>query len=213
MPEGPLGTVSPPSSEGSGRVLWILSRRLATHEEGYRLLEAAQWAASFFGELSGRTVRLRSLLPNSRVDGLALPWMKPPVVALRNQRSLPRMMYTAAHELTHLLQRPYGPLPGGERACDLFTLARVGRCILAPPRYLRIPPETRSEWPQCAEVAWELAGEAIRKRREGRRQYIRWWEERFGQWARPSPVPVPPARVPKGTRPTPGGTREPPRPT
>ena len=94
-----------------------------------------------------------------------------------------RLSYqTISHELVHLLQG-CGQVPKGERSCDLYSLARDTMLVDAAPVYLTIPEALvtpdgglRSGAPR---LLFETACEAIRQREAGRRQYIRWFEERI----------------------------------
>lgn len=86
--------------------------------------------------------------------------------------------YPVAHELTHMVQRRVGGIPGGERACDLYTLARSPNIVDLCPGYLDIPDCIRSGWsPEIAAELSAMARHAIRLRDEGwRRDYIRVFE-------------------------------------
>jgi hypothetical protein len=143
------------------------------------VLAAAREVASFFPEVVG-PVRLDVLPSAYRVRGLAFPLERPPRIAVRPHTRTPvALRATLAHELVHLMQHPRGPVPGGERACDLVALARVGARYPHPPFYLRLPREAAREWPRWAPLAQELAQEALERRRSGERRYLVGWEERF----------------------------------
>ncbi len=89
--------------------------------------------------------------------------------------------WTIAHELMHLAQFNVKDIPSGERACDLYALARLPpKYIDDSPSYLVIPTRIRSKWNlEYASLAHELARKAIRKRERGVRNYICWWENEF----------------------------------
>ena len=89
--------------------------------------------------------------------------------------------WTIAHELMHLAQFNTRDIPSGERACDLYTLARLPpKYIDEAPSYLVIPRSIRSSWrTELAAVAHDTARQAIRKRASGVRNYIMWWEREF----------------------------------
>ena len=89
--------------------------------------------------------------------------------------------WTIAHELMHLAQFNSPNIPAGERACDLHTLARLPpKYIDEAPSYLIIDRRVRSNWNQdYATAAHELARKALRKRADGVRTYILWWEREF----------------------------------
>ena len=82
---------------------------------------------------------------------------------------------TIAHELTHHVQFA-GHIPGGEKACDLYTLARDVSFADDRPCYLEMPLMMRLEFNSWAVIAHEMAKEALRRRDVGLRTYIQWWE-------------------------------------
>ena len=89
--------------------------------------------------------------------------------------------WTLAHELMHLAQFNTKGIPAGERACDLYALARLPpRFVDDSPSYLVITGRIRKAWgKEHAKVAHRLAVKALEKREEGLRNYIRWWEKSF----------------------------------
>jgi len=89
--------------------------------------------------------------------------------------------WTLAHELMHLAQFNSDGIPSGERACDVHTLARLTpELIDDSPSYLVITQDLREEWgPRLAQLAHDLAVEALRLRGEGLRNYAAWWEDEF----------------------------------
>ena len=89
--------------------------------------------------------------------------------------------WTLAHELMHLAQFNTKDIPAGERACDLYALARLPpRFVDDSPSYLVIPGRIRKSWNEGhAKVAHRLAVRALDEREKGLRNYIRWWEGRF----------------------------------
>ncbi|UCE80947.1 MAG: hypothetical protein JSV94_00450 [Methanobacteriota archaeon] len=89
--------------------------------------------------------------------------------------------WTIAHELMHLAQFNTNKIPAGERACDLHTLARLPpKYIDEAPSYLVIAKNIRRNWnSEYASLAHEIARQALRKRTNGVRNYIAWWEEKF----------------------------------
>src|SRR5258706_4539709 len=123
---------------GPGRPRWVCSRLVLRSPHRERILERLEFVRRFFPEIEGITVR----------DGLAqkrgiLGWgsldPEQPGIWLR-----PRKIdsFTVAHEFTHLLQARR-LVPGGERACDLWALARSPLLIDKPPGYLRLPRDLR----------------------------------------------------------------------
>lgn len=89
--------------------------------------------------------------------------------------------WTIAHELMHLVQFNSDGIPGDERACDIFTLARLPpRFIDESPTYLFVPPEARAVWREKdAELAHSLAELAVEKLRDGDTSYESFWEDEF----------------------------------
>ena len=86
-----------------------------------------------FPELDGVTVRVgltkrRSVLGLASLGETPMIWIRP--------RRIHRC--AIAHELTHLLQARK-LLPGGEKTCDLYTLARSPLLIDIAPFYLKVP--------------------------------------------------------------------------
>ncbi len=81
-----------------------------------------------------------------------------------------------AHELTHLIQGSAG-IPGGEKACDLWTMARHPLFNEIPPSYLDIPQGITDEWDAYKDLIREKAIQAIVMRRQGLRRYIQWFEK------------------------------------
>lgn len=89
--------------------------------------------------------------------------------------------WTIAHELMHLAQFNSKGIPGGERACDVYALARLPpKYIDDSPSYLVMPKAVRKAWDrEYASLAHDLARRAIRTRAAGEKNYIVWWEREF----------------------------------
>lgn len=89
--------------------------------------------------------------------------------------------WTIAHELMHLAQFNSKGIPGGERATDIFALARLPpKLIDDSPSYLVVPPQARKVWGMRERrFAHRLAQEAVRRRSKGLRRYASWWEDEF----------------------------------
>lgn len=157
------------------------TRRVASWPGASRLLGTVARVADAFPELSGLRVRIDLLPSGSRRLGTASILERPPRVAfhpaLVNRPA--ELEATAAHEFMHLLQWPLREVPNGERACDLYVLARFGTRFLGPPSYLNVPRKARADWAAWAPLASELARQALEERHRGRRQYLRWWEAEF----------------------------------
>lgn len=89
--------------------------------------------------------------------------------------------WTLAHELMHLAQFNSHGIPSGERATDVYALARLPpELIDDSPSYLVVPDEIRDAWDlRYASMAHDVAIEAIRRRQDGLKRYALWWEEEF----------------------------------
>lgn len=93
---------------------------------------------------------------------------------------------TIGHELTHLLQglshlddsTANARIPGGEKQCDIWTLARSELFCDDAPTYLKLPLVVRAHWPQYAQSIRRLCIAAIEKRAT-HRLYISWLEEQI----------------------------------
>lgn len=93
--------------------------------------------------------------------------------------------WTLGHELMHLAQFNSSDIPEGERACDVFALARLPpRFIDEAPSYLVVPRGCRGRWTRRhARFAHDVAKEALAFRSSGLRRYVVWWEREFDRRA------------------------------
>jgi hypothetical protein len=157
------------------------TRRLQRWPRAPQLLGTVAHVAEAFPELYGLRVRVDLLPPGSRRLGTASILEHPPRVAFHPRLAghPQELAATAAHELMHLLQWPLHQVPNGERACDLYVLARFGTRFPGAPYYLQVPRKAREDWESWAPIASDLARQALEERRQGRRQYLRWWEDEF----------------------------------
>jgi hypothetical protein len=155
--------------------------RLQRWPRAAELLGTVSRVGDAFPELAGLRVRVDLLPPGSRRLGTASILERPPRVAFHPRLAgrPHELAATAAHEFMHLLQWPLHQVPNGERACDLYVLARFGTRFQGPPCYLRVPHKAREEWELWAPLATDLARRALEERRRGRRHYLRWWEDEF----------------------------------
>ena len=160
--------------------MMVASQRLQEYRHGRAILDLARAFLPRFPELDRIDFEL-DLLPSSTwVIGLADGDRRVPRIRIRPARPTnPTLTYTIPHELTHLLQRPLRTVPQGERSCDLFAMARAGDWFRVAPGYLRIPRSARLAWTGWAATAADLAREAVRRRSQGERTYIAWWEAAF----------------------------------
>ncbi len=152
----------------------VLTRPLAGHRMGRRVLARINYVLRFFPELKARTIRIG--LTRS-ASGMAVPggreiWFNPAAISY----------HTIAHELIHLLQGEIG-IPKGERSCDLYSLARHWTLNDTPPCYLTIPRRLIDKdggiSPWGAKMMYASALECIRLRGAGMRNYIVHFERRL----------------------------------
>ena len=102
---------------------------------------------------------------------------------------------TIGHELTHLVQGlshcypdfndivSAGRIPGGEKPCDIWTLARSELFCDEAPTYLKLPVIVRTNWLNYAKAVRALCQTAIEKRAT-HRLYINWLEAEIRQLAK-----------------------------
>lgn len=154
----------------SGQPRWSFSRLVLRSPHFARIRERIEFVRRFFPELDGRTVRVGLALKRG-----VLGWgsMDPerPGIWVRPRRI---EHFTIAHELTHLLQARE-LVPRGERACDLWALARSPLLIDAAPGYLKVPRALRRRkgpTPAEASLLWNVARRAIAARAGGDRRYL-----------------------------------------
>lgn len=133
----------------------------------------------FFPELEGITVRV-GLARKRGVLGWGSLDPEVPGVWVRPRRL---EAFTIAHEFTHLLQAR-GLVPRGERACDLWALARSPLLVDAPPGYLRIPVELRRQRvlsSRDAACLYRTARRALDARARGERGYLAYFERELAE--------------------------------
>lgn len=142
----------------------------------------------YFPELRGQTTRKlkvgiidQSLIAAGRAKDTDQIWLR-----------MDASIWTVAHEFTHLVQAVQYEdgvpkekrIPFGEKACDLYTLARSRDLLDQPPHYLKLPFHVRyTSWPNWAGICHRVAKEAIDRRKAGLRNYIKWFETRIDRIA------------------------------
>ena len=171
----------PPKGYPSHRIarpsVMRLGPRIGDYRHGAEIVGLVRSFLVRFPELDRRDFELDLLPSAAGVLGLADIRRNPPRIRLwRARPSNPDLTYVIPHELAHLMQHPLGPWPGGERAADLYAIARAGDRFRVPPGYLRVPAAARDGWPRMADRAHRLAQEALQRRSRGLRTYIVWWE-------------------------------------
>jgi hypothetical protein len=168
---------------GPGRPRWEYSRLVLRSPHLRRIKERIDFVRYFFPELEGITVRV-GLAKKPGVLGWGSLDPERPGIWIRPRRL---EYFTIAHELTHLLQAR-GVVPRGERACDLWALARTPLVIDTPPGYLRMPRVLRKKKVTADEAArlCDVARRAIEARIAGDRRYLKRFEEEIAVEVRPS---------------------------
>src|SRR5580765_148034 len=170
---------------GPPRSLWTFSRLALRSRHLSRIRERLEFVRGFFPELSGVTVRV-GLVRKPGILGWGSLDPEQPGVWVR-----PRRLdhFTIAHELTHLLQAR-GLVPRGERACDLWALARSPLLVDTPPGYLKLPARLRRQRslaPHEAALLHRTAVSAVDARARGERGYLRRFERAIEEAVRAKP--------------------------
>ncbi len=150
----------------------VASAVLRKHRLRNDVLRRVDYVRRFFPELEGETITVGL---TRAASGMAVPggsriWLNPS-----------RLSYhTIAHELIHLLQLRDLGVPSGEKACDVFSLARHWTLNDERPSYARVPLSLLSggdgitEW--AARLLFDVARDALTRRVHGHRQYIAYFE-------------------------------------
>ena len=162
---------------------WRFSRLVLRSPHAPRIRERLEYVRGFFPEIEGLTIAV-GLAKKRGVLGWGSLDPEAPGVWVRPRRI---DSFTVAHEFTHLLQARR-LVPGGERACDLWALARSPLLVDRPPCYLRLPVELsrldRLDARQ-ATLLHAAARAAIAARHRGERRYLlRFERELAGAWER-----------------------------
>jgi hypothetical protein len=155
---------------GPVRPRWSFSRRVLVSPHRERIRERLEFVRRFFPELDGITVRVGMALKRGVLGWGSLDPERPGVWVR------PRRLdyFTIAHEFTHLLQAR-GMVPHGERACDLWALARSPLLVDSPPGYLKLPRSLGRRKQISAGDAATLSAHArgaIAARQAGDRRYL-----------------------------------------
>jgi hypothetical protein len=150
----------------------VASSVLRKHRLRNDVLRRVDYVRRFFPELDGETITvgLTRAASGMAVIGGSRIWLNPSKLSY----------HTIAHELIHLLQLRDLGIPSGEKACDVFSMARHWTLNDDRPSYVRVPlalvgsgavPET------VARVLFEVANEALARRASGQRHYIAFFEK------------------------------------
>lgn len=152
---------------------WSYSRLISGSRHFGRIRRRLERVRRFFPELEGTCIRV-GMVRKRGVMGWGSLDPEEPGIWVRPRRL---DYFTIAHELTHLLQAR-GEIPHGERACDLFALARSPEVVDAVPYYLKLPKPLRHRGVsnQGALLLHRQAREALAARAAGERRYLQLFE-------------------------------------
>ncbi len=168
---------------GPERARWSFSRLVTNSPHRERILERVEFVRRFFPEIETLTIRL-GLAQKRGVLGWGSLDPDRPGIWVRPRRL---EYFTIAHEFTHLLQAR-GLVPRGERACDLWALARSPLVVDAAPGYLRVPRVLRGRRKldlAVAKLLHDHARAAIAAREGGDRRYLARFESELAQAVTP----------------------------
>ena len=155
---------------GSEQPLWTFSRLVLRSPHMRRIREYLEVVRRFFPELDACTVRV-GLVKKRGIMGWGSLDPDHPGIWVRPRRL---DYFTITHEFTHLLQARK-LVPHGERACDLWALARSPLLVDTPPGYLKMPRCIRQRArvePEHGKLLNELARRAVAAREAGDRRYL-----------------------------------------
>lgn len=168
--------------------------RLMKKQLTRRALRMLELSLACFPELQGKSLTVGHT--RSNLGAAIVPRGEGPQTRWMIRLKVKGLTYnTIGHELTHLTQglaqiprseRHKGArtrIPGGEKQCDIWTLARSRLFCDEAPSYLRLPRRIRENWPPYAAKVRALCRAAIKKRGKTR-LYIRWLEEELKKLAR-----------------------------
>lgn len=171
---------------GEIRPRWSFSRLVLRSPHAPRIRERLEFVRAFFPELESLTVRV-GLARKPGVLGWGSLDPERPGVWVRPRRL---DYFTIAHELTHLLQAR-GLVPRGERACDLWALARSPLLVDTPPGYLALPRALRRHRTLAgaqSQLLHVAAQRAVARRSQGDRRYLQRFEREIAEAWNGGPV-------------------------
>ncbi len=152
--------------------LFQLTRPLQRHRRHKSVLQKLHYVRRFFPEFAQMCIRVGL---TRAASGMAVPggheiWINPSHASY----------HAIAHELIHLLQGRRG-IPTGERACDLYALARHPTLNDTAPYYVRVPRRLVDEHgniqPPNDRLIHAVAQRALEMKRSGIRNYIACFEK------------------------------------
>jgi hypothetical protein len=165
----------------ASRPPYVVTRPLRDHRSCNRLMSRLHYVRRYFPELDGETIKVGL---TKSASGMAVPgsnelWLNPTHITY----------HTIAHELVHLLQGREAGVPQGERSCDVFSLARHWTLNDVCPSYVKVPHtlmDTRGVLSEeAARLVFDVASEAVRRRHNGMRNYITFFETRLDELSPP----------------------------
>ncbi|HYM80456.1 MAG TPA: hypothetical protein VEY91_03470 [Candidatus Limnocylindria bacterium] len=153
---------------------WQFSRLVLRTPHVTRIRERLDFVRGFFPELDAISIRV-GLAQKRGVLGWGSLDPERPGIWVRPRRL---DFFTVAHEMTHLLQAR-GLVPRGERACDLWALARSPLLVDSAPGYLRVPEHLQRVriGTAVARFLHRAAQRALAARAGGDRRYLLSFEE------------------------------------
>lgn len=159
---------------GPERPRWIFSRLVMRSRHRERIVTRLEFVRRFFPEIESCSVRVGLALKPGVLGWGSLDPERPGVWVR------PRRLeyFTIAHEFTHLLQAKK-LVPRGERACDLWAMARSPLLIDSSPGYLKLPQVLRGRRGldlDTANLLHRIARDAIEGRDRGERAYLQRFE-------------------------------------
>ena len=158
---------------------WSLSRPALLSRHRQRILACLEFVRGFFPELGSFTIHV-GLARKRGVLGWGSLDPDHPGIWLRPRRL---DYFTIAHEFTHLLQA-LKLVPAGERACDLWAMARSPLLIDSPPSYLALPRALSRQSRIGLATAMRLhdaARRALAARERGVRRYLNSFEQEIAE--------------------------------
>ncbi|MEO9295099.1 MAG: hypothetical protein ABI347_05815 [Nitrososphaera sp.] len=121
-----------------------------------------------FPELQDKAITCGFIRRGAHVAGTARSW-KQQIALQQNVGNT-----TIAHELTHLLQGKNG-VPHGEKACDIWAVARLPEGMLDEQPYYLLRHWHRERWLRHRASVRELCAQAIEVRKTNNNgRYIKW---------------------------------------
>ena len=172
FPASPLSAATRAQVQDAPR--WTFSRLVVRSRHHKRIVERLERARPHFPELDGLAIRVGLVKKRGILGWGSLDPEQPGIWV----RPLRLDLFTLAHEFTHLLQART-LVPSGERACDLYALARAPELIDHMPSYLIIPDMLRRLDAVPMVLQHQLCGAArtaIAAREAGDRRYIQRFE-------------------------------------